>query len=68
MVTAFGYSGLLLGPAVLGYVAEASSLPIALIIPAVLAAVVTLAGAPAIRSLVQHSTPAPALVPEPARD
>ncbi|MGP3919094.1 MFS transporter [Nonomuraea sp. 10N515B] len=58
MVTAFGYSGLLLGPAVLGYVAEASSLPVALIIPAVLAAVVTLAGMPAIRSLLRHSTPA----------
>ncbi|MEQ4719212.1 MFS transporter [Nonomuraea sp. B19D2] len=56
MVTAFGYSGLLLGPAVLGYVAEASSLPIALIIPAVLAAVVTLAGAPAIRSLTRLSS------------
>ncbi|MFG3436763.1 MFS transporter [Nonomuraea sp. NPDC047897] len=60
MVTAFGYSGLLVGPAVLGYVAEASSLPIALIIPAVLAAVVALAGAPAIRVLTAR---APAPVP-----
>ncbi|NUP04002.1 MAG: MFS transporter [Nonomuraea sp.] len=63
MVTAFGYSGLLLGPAVLGYVAEATSLPVALIIPAVLAAVVALSGAPAIRSLTRHTTrpvPAPA--------
>ncbi|NUW45429.1 MFS transporter [Nonomuraea rhodomycinica] len=51
LVTAFGYSGMLVGPAVLGYVAEASSLPVALIVPAVLAAVVALAGAPAIRSL-----------------
>ncbi|PZG10110.1 MFS transporter, partial [Nonomuraea aridisoli] len=50
MVTAFGYSGLLLGPAVLGYVSEASSLPVALLIPAVLAAVVALTGVPAIRS------------------
>ncbi|MGN9842727.1 MFS transporter [Nonomuraea sp. H19] len=58
MVTAFGYSGLLLGPAVLGYVAEAtSSLPIALIIPAVLAAVVTLAGAPGIRALSRATAP-----------
>ncbi|NUT38785.1 MAG: MFS transporter, partial [Thermoactinospora sp.] len=63
MVTAFGYSGLLLGPAVLGYVAEATSLPVALIIPAVLAAVVALSGAPAIRSLTRHTArpvPAPA--------
>ncbi|MGP3964907.1 MFS transporter [Nonomuraea sp. 3N208] len=67
MVTAFGYSGLLLGPAVLGYVAEASSLPVALIIPAVLAAVVTLAGMPAIRSLLRLSIPATP-VPEPVRD
>ncbi|MGI5289187.1 MFS transporter [Nonomuraea polychroma] len=67
MVTAFGYSGLLLGPAVLGYVAEASSLPVALIIPAVLAAVVTLVGMPAIRSLLRLSVPA-VPVPEPARD
>ncbi|MCP2350514.1 MFS transporter [Nonomuraea roseoviolacea] len=51
LVTAFGYSGMLVGPAVLGYVAEQSSLPVALIVPAVLAAVVALAGAPAIRSL-----------------
>ncbi|MFG1708996.1 MFS transporter [Nonomuraea sp. M3C6] len=69
MVTAFGYSGLLLGPAVLGYVAEASSLPVALIIPAVLAAVVALAGSPAIRSLLHLSAPAPvAAEPAPARD
>ncbi|MFI6923271.1 MFS transporter [Nonomuraea spiralis] len=61
MVTAFGYSGLLLGPAVLGYVAEATkSLPVALIIPAVLAAVVALSGAPAIRSLTARPAPVPA--------
>ncbi|MFI7447378.1 MFS transporter [Nonomuraea sp. NPDC049714] len=57
LVTAFGYSGLLVGPAVLGYVAEASSLPIALIVPAVLAAVVALTGAPAIRALARVATP-----------
>lgn len=56
MVTAFGYSGLLVGPAVLGYVAEASSLPVALIIPAVLSAVVALTGAPAIRVLTTRPT------------
>ncbi|MGV9378268.1 MFS transporter [Nonomuraea sp. NPDC003707] len=70
MVTAFGYSGLLLGPAVLGYVAEASSLPVALIIPAVLAAVVALSGAPAIRTLTHlpTSTPSPNPTPAPAHD
>ncbi|MER5999852.1 MFS transporter [Nonomuraea angiospora] len=70
MVTAFGYSGLLLGPAVLGYVAEASSLPVALIIPAVLAAVVALSGAPAIRTLTHlpTSTPNPNPTPAPAHD
>ncbi|MEO3870107.1 MFS transporter [Nonomuraea sp. B12E4] len=55
MVTAFGYSGLLLGPAVLGYVAESSSLPVALFIPAALAAVVALAGSPAIGALLRRS-------------
>ncbi|MEU6714706.1 MFS transporter [Nonomuraea sp. NPDC046802] len=74
MVTAFGYSGLLLGPAVLGYVAESSSLPVALIIPAVLAAVVTLTGAPAIRALLRLSPtpgktgPGSLSEAEPARD
>jgi MFS family permease len=59
MVTAFGYSGLLLGPAVLGYIAEAAELPVALIVPTVLAAVVALTGAPAIRALTR--APAEAL-------
>ncbi|MFI7129998.1 MFS transporter [Nonomuraea sp. NPDC050153] len=72
MVTAFGYSGLLLGPAVLGYVAEASSLPTALIIPAVLAAVVALSGAPAIRTLTRLPVPGseenPKPTPTPAHD
>ncbi|WP_237108131.1 MFS transporter [Nonomuraea sp. MG754425] len=70
MVTAFGYSGLLLGPAVLGFVAEHASLPVALFIPAALAAVVTLAGSPAIRSLLRLSVPAPVpgAEPEPVRD
>ncbi|MEV4804503.1 MFS transporter [Nonomuraea sp. NPDC049421] len=62
MVTAFGYTGLLLGPAVLGFVAEAASLPVALIIPAVLAVVVTAAGSPAIRALL--ALPAAASSPE----
>ncbi|MGW6499641.1 MFS transporter [Nonomuraea angiospora] len=68
MVTAFGYSGLLLGPAVLGYVAEASSLPVALIIPAVLAAVVALSGTPAIRTLTHLPTSTPNPTPAPAHD
>ncbi|MFE0155576.1 MFS transporter [Nonomuraea sp. NPDC059007] len=59
LVTAFGYSGLLIGPAVLGFVAEASSLPVALVIPAVLAAVVALAGSPSIRALTTRPTPDP---------
>ncbi|MEU6724442.1 MFS transporter [Nonomuraea wenchangensis] len=69
LVTAFGYSGLLVGPGVLGYVADVASLPVALIIPAALAAVVSLAGVPAMRSLLRASPPAPAApLPEPARD
>ncbi|MFI6386933.1 MFS transporter [Nonomuraea sp. NPDC050547] len=64
LVTAFGYSGLLIGPAVLGFVAEASSLPVALVIPAALAAVVALAGSPSIRALTTRPTPTPV----PARD
>ncbi|MFI6902380.1 MFS transporter [Nonomuraea sp. NPDC050394] len=59
LVTAFGYSGLLIGPAVLGFVAEASSLPVALVIPAALAAVVALAGSPSIRALTTRPTPEP---------
>ncbi|WP_431900064.1 MFS transporter [Nonomuraea sp. bgisy101] len=60
LVTAFGYSGLLVGPAVLGFVTERSSLPVALIIPTVLAAVVGLAGAPAIRAISTAPEPVPA--------
>ncbi|MCP2354922.1 MFS family permease [Nonomuraea thailandensis] len=68
MVTAFGYSGLLLGPAVLGFVAEHASLPVALIIPAVMAALVTLTGSPAIRSLLRLSAaPAPVALPSGTR-
>ncbi|MFI6322967.1 MFS transporter [Nonomuraea sp. NPDC050556] len=50
-ITAAGYTGLLMGPATLGFVADHTSLPVALIIPTVLAAVITLAGTPAIRAL-----------------
>ncbi|GAA0914236.1 MFS transporter [Nonomuraea longicatena] len=67
LVTAFGYSGLLVGPAVLGFVAKETSLPVALVIPAVMAAVVTLSGSPSIRALTSRSK-APAETPVPARD
>lgn len=60
LVTAFGYTGLLLGPAVLGYVAEHSSLPVALVIPGVMAAAVTLLGGPAIRRMTAGTAPDPA--------
>ncbi|MGI5272569.1 MFS transporter [Nonomuraea sp. CA-218870] len=64
LVTACGYTGLLAGPAILGYIAEASSLPVALIIPAVLSAVVALAGVPSIRALTAKTAPpAPERVP-----
>ncbi|WP_222623327.1 MFS transporter [Streptomyces armeniacus] len=51
LVTACGYTGLLLGPAVLGYVAEHTSLRVALVIPAVMAFLVTAVGSPAVRRL-----------------
>lgn len=58
MVTAFGSAGLLVGPAVIGHLAEATSLPIALIIPAALAALVALAGPSAVRALSAHKVAA----------
>ena len=58
LVTAFGYSGLLVGPALLGYLAQTWSLRVALILPALLAAAVALAGTPAIRALTRAPTPA----------
>ncbi|MGH8879817.1 MAG: MFS transporter [Stackebrandtia sp.] len=51
MVTVFGSAGLLVGPAVIGHLAEATSLPTALIVPGILAAVVAVAGPSAIRAL-----------------
>ena len=50
-VTAFGSAGLLVGPAVIGHLAEATSLPLALVVPALLAAMVAIAGPPALRAL-----------------
>ncbi|MBA2895053.1 MFS family permease [Nonomuraea soli] len=61
LLTAFGYTGLLMGPAVLGFVAEATSLRISLIIPAVFAAIIALAGVPALRRL-PSATKVPAKV------
>ncbi|GAA4906763.1 fucose permease [Stackebrandtia albiflava] len=50
-VTAFGSAGLLIGPGVIGQLAEATSLPTALMVPAGLAVVVAVFGPPAIRAL-----------------
>ncbi|WP_070198688.1 MFS transporter [Streptomyces oceani] len=55
LVTACGYTGLLLGPAVLGYVAEHTSLPVALVIPGVMAVLITVVGTPAVRRLTDPS-------------
>ncbi|ADD42755.1 MFS transporter [Stackebrandtia nassauensis] len=60
LVTVFGSAGLLVGPAVIGHLAEATSLPTALIVPAVLAAVVALAGPSAIKALGLGRTTRPA--------
>ncbi|MFD1543332.1 MFS transporter, partial [Nonomuraea guangzhouensis] len=60
LVTAFGYSGLLVGPALLGFLAQTWSLRVALILPALLAAAVALAGTPAIRALTRTPVPVPA--------
>ncbi len=50
-VTVFGSAGLLIGPAAIGHLAEASSLPTALVVPALLAAMVAVTGPPAVRAL-----------------
>lgn len=50
-VTVFGSAGLLIGPAVIGHLAEATSLPVALVVPALLAAMVAVTGPPAVRAL-----------------
>jgi len=66
-VTVFGSAGLLIGPAAIGHLAEATSLPAALIVPALLAALVAVSGPPAIRALAA-GRPDPAKrtdVPEP---
>ena len=50
-VTVFGSAGLLVGPAVIGYLAELTSLPAALVIPTVLTLLVAVLGPAAVRSL-----------------
>ncbi|WP_367124675.1 MFS transporter [Streptomyces phytohabitans] len=57
LVTACGYTGLLLGPAVLGYVAEHTSLRVALVIPTLTAFLVALVGSPAVRRLLAVEQP-----------
>jgi predicted MFS family arabinose efflux permease len=51
IVTTISYAGRLAGPALIGYVASATSLPVAMTLPATLALVVALAGPPVLRSL-----------------
>lgn len=48
-VSAIGYGGGLAGPALIGGIAEASSLPVALLLPAALAVMITLAAPPVLR-------------------
>lgn len=64
LVTVFGSAGLLVGPAVIGHLAEATSLPTALIVPAALAAVVGLVGPSAIKALHAKTAPRPEPVAE----
>jgi MFS family permease len=59
MLTSFGYGGLLAGPAIIGHLAEATSLRTALALPGVLAVFVAVAGPPAIAALTARRTPSP---------
>lgn len=56
IVTTFGYMGLLIGPALIGFIAEATSLSIAFICIAVLLAVVGLSGRPVLKGLIRASS------------
>ncbi len=51
LVTTLAYGGGLLGPTVMGLVASATSLPVAMIVPAVLVLLVTVSAPPVLRSL-----------------
>lgn len=59
LLTSFGYGGLLAGPALIGHIAEATSLRTALVLPGALAVFVAVAGPPAITALTARRTPAP---------
>lgn len=50
-ITTISFGGALAGPAVIGYIAEAESLRTALLLPAVFAVFVALAGPPAVRAV-----------------
>ncbi|KAB2339361.1 MFS transporter [Actinomadura rudentiformis] len=54
LVTTFGYCGLLAGPAVIGHLAEVTSLRAALVLPVGLAIFVALAGPGALTALTRH--------------
>ncbi|MCO5971721.1 MFS transporter [Actinoallomurus soli] len=58
LLTSFTYGGLLAGPAIIGHLAEATSLRTALALPGVLAVFVAIAGPPAIAILAARRTPA----------
>jgi MFS family permease len=59
LLTSFGYGGLLAGPALIGHLAEVTSLRVALAVPGVLAVFVAVAGPPAITALAARRAPAP---------
>jgi MFS family permease len=58
LMTSFGYGGLLAGPAIIGHLAEATSLRTALALPCVLAVFVAVAGPRSIAALTARHTPA----------
>jgi MFS family permease len=59
-ITLFSSVGMLIGPAIIGQLAEISSLPVALIVPAVLALLVAVTGPPAAKALRGHTDGLPA--------
>ncbi|CAM3136315.1 MFS transporter [Stackebrandtia soli] len=61
-VTAFGSAGLLVGPAAIGHLADATDLPTALLVPTALAVLVGVAGPYAVRALRRDRAVAPATV------
>ena len=57
LISISGSTGLLLGPAAIGYIAEATDLTVGLIVPIVLAVFVALAGPITMRSLGSSRVP-----------